>query len=70
VLDELGSGLNYKKLGLKKLIIIILSGKVKKIASNQKDRLRRFDAGIIFTSVLFSITISRSFWSGLSLNIG
>jgi predicted site-specific integrase-resolvase len=48
LIDDLGSGLNYKKRGLKKLINMILSGKVKKIVLTHKDRLLRFGAEIIF----------------------
>ena len=48
VIDDLGSGLNYKKRGLKKLIKLILSGKVKKIVLTHKDRLLRFGSEIIF----------------------
>ena len=48
VIDDLGSGLNYKKRGLKKLIKLILSGKVKKVVLTHKDRLLRFGSEIIF----------------------
>lgn len=48
VIDDLGSGLNYKKRGLKKLLHLLLSGKVKKIVLTHKDRLLRFGSEIIF----------------------
>ena len=48
VIDDLGSGLNYRKRGLKKLIKMILSGHVKKIVLTHKDRLLRFGSEIIF----------------------
>ena len=48
ILDDLGSGLNYKKRGLKKLIRAIISGQVSKIVLTHKDRLLRFGSEIIF----------------------
>ena len=48
ILDDLGSGLNYKKRGLKKLIREIISGRVSKIVLTHKDRLLRFGSEIIF----------------------
>ena len=48
VLDDLGSGLNYKKRGLKKLIREIISGRISKIVLTHKDRLLRFGSEIIF----------------------
>ena len=48
VLDDLGSGLNYKKRGLKKLIREIISGRVSRIVLTHKDRLLRFGSEIIF----------------------
>ena len=42
VIDDLGSGMNYKKKGLKKLLKLILSGQVSKIILTHKDRLLRF----------------------------
>jgi predicted site-specific integrase-resolvase len=38
VIDDLGSGLNYKKRGLKKLIHLILGGRVDKLILTHKDR--------------------------------
>jgi len=48
ILDDLGSGLNYKKRGLKKLIREIITGQVSKIILTHKDRLLRFGSEIIF----------------------
>ena len=48
VIDDLGSGLNYKKRGLKKLIHLILGGRVDKLILTHKDRLLRFGSEIIF----------------------
>jgi putative resolvase len=48
IISDLGSGLNYKKRGLKKLIKMILSGTVKRIVLTHKDRLLRFGSEIIF----------------------
>lgn len=48
LIDDLGSGLNYKKRGLKKLIHLLLSGRVGKIVLTHKDRLLRFGSEIIF----------------------
>jgi predicted site-specific integrase-resolvase len=48
VIDDLGSGLNYKKRGLKKLLKLILSGQVSKIVLTHKDRLLRFGSELLF----------------------
>lgn len=48
LISDLGSGLNYKKRGLRKLIKAILSGEVDKIVLTHKDRLLRFGSEIIF----------------------
>lgn len=47
-IQDLGSGLNYKKKGLKRLIKMILRGEVERLVVNHKDRLLRFGAEIIF----------------------
>jgi putative resolvase len=49
VLQDLGSGLNYQKKGLKKLIKMICSGAVGRLVINHKDRLMRFGAELIFS---------------------
>lgn len=48
VIEDLGSGLNYKKRGLKKLIEMIVRREVKLLAMTHKDRLLRFGSEIIF----------------------
>jgi len=48
VIEDLGSGMNYKKRGLLKLIRLILSGKVSKLILTHKDRLLRFGSELIF----------------------
>jgi putative resolvase len=47
-ITDLGSGLNYEKAGLKKLIHLIFSGQVKNLIINHKDRLLRFGSELIF----------------------
>ena len=49
VIADLGSGMNYKKHGLKKLIDAILSRKIVRLVLTHKDRLLRFGAELIFT---------------------
>jgi len=49
VLQDLGSGLNYHKKGLKKLIKLICSGAVGRLVIAHKDRLMRFGAELIFS---------------------
>ena len=46
-ISEIGSGLNYEKRGLKKLLKLVLSGKVKRIIVSYKDRLMRFASQIL-----------------------
>lgn len=47
VIEDLGSGLNYKKKGLKELIELISSGDIERIVINYKDRLVRFGFELI-----------------------
>ncbi len=47
-IQDLGSGLNYRKQGLKKLVKMILSGEVERLVITHKDRLLRFGAELIF----------------------
>lgn len=47
VIEDLGSGINYKKKGLQKLIQDIILDKVKRIVVNYKDRLVRFGSEIL-----------------------
>ncbi len=49
VFQDLGSGLNYGKKGLRKLIKEICSGRVQRLVITHKDRLLRFGAELIFT---------------------
>ena len=42
VLTDLGSGLNFKKRGLTKLLALVMTGKVERIVITHKDRLMRF----------------------------
>jgi putative resolvase len=48
VMSDLGSGLNYKKKGLKLLIMMICQSKIDKLIITHKDRLLRFGSEIIF----------------------
>ena len=48
VITDLGSGLNCRKAGLKKLIKAILSGEVARLVITHKDRLLRFGHELIF----------------------
>jgi predicted site-specific integrase-resolvase len=48
LIKDLGSGLNYRKAGLKKLLRLLLSGKVSHLVINYKDRLLRFGSELIF----------------------
>jgi putative resolvase len=41
-LTDLGSGLNFKKRGLTKLLALVMAGRVEKIVITHKDRLMRF----------------------------
>lgn len=49
VISDLGSGMNYKKKGLKKLLELILEKKIQRIVLTHKDRLLRFGAELIFS---------------------
>lgn len=48
VISDLGSGMDYQKKGLKKLIRDILSGEVGRLVITHKDRLLRFGAELVF----------------------
>lgn len=48
VIIDLGSGLNYKKKGLKKLLKLILTNQVERIVLTHKDRLLRFGSELVF----------------------
>lgn len=47
VIEDLGSGINYNKKGLKELITLIQSNQVERIVVNYKDRLIRFGFEIL-----------------------
>jgi putative resolvase len=49
VIEDLGSGMNYQKKGLKVLINMILEKKTSRLVLTHKDRLLRFGAELIFS---------------------
>lgn len=49
IIKDLGSGLNYSKKGLKRLINLIADGKVERLVITHKDRLLRFGSELIFS---------------------
>ncbi|CRF46893.1 First ORF in transposon ISC1904 [Helicobacter heilmannii] len=48
VIQDLGSGMNYYKKGLTKLLNLILESQVKRLVLTHKDRLLRFGAELMF----------------------
>ncbi len=50
---DLGSGLNYKKSGLKKLLKLIMTKSIDVLILNHKDRLLRFGSELIFSLCSF-----------------
>ena len=48
VIQDLGSGMNYQKKGLRTLIHLILERKISRFVLTHKDRLLRFGAELIF----------------------
>ena len=48
IIQDLGSGLNFEKRGLKKLIQNICSGKMDRLVLTHKDRLLRFGSELVF----------------------
>lgn len=48
IIQDLGSGMNYHKKGLKKLLDMILSKQFSRLVISHKDRLLRFGAELIF----------------------
>lgn len=48
VVSDLGSGMNYHKKGLKRLLNAILDGQVGRLVLTHKDRLLRFGAELVF----------------------
>ncbi|MGB3512815.1 MAG: IS607 family transposase [Microcoleaceae cyanobacterium] len=49
IIRDLGSGINYRKRGLVRLIKMICSEKVERLVLTNKDRLLRFGSELIFT---------------------
>ena len=49
LISDLGSGMNYKKKGLKKLLSDIIDGKVERLVITHKDRLLRFGTELVFS---------------------
>lgn len=49
VIQDLGSGMNYYKKGLTKLLNLILDNQVKRLVLTHKDRLLRFGAELVFS---------------------
>jgi len=48
VIQDLGSGMNYYKKGLTRLLNLILDGEVQRLVLTHKDRLLRFGAELVF----------------------
>ena len=48
LISDLGSGINYKKRGLSKLLKLLCQGSVKRLILTHKDRLLRFGSPLIF----------------------
>jgi predicted site-specific integrase-resolvase len=48
VIQDLGSGMNYRKKGLKRLLEMILNREVKRVVLTHKDRLLRMGAELVF----------------------
>jgi predicted site-specific integrase-resolvase len=48
LIQDLGSGMNYRKKGLKRLLEMILERRVKRVVVTHKDRLLRFGAELVF----------------------
>ncbi len=49
IISDLGSGLNYSKRGLKRLIKLITDNQVERLVLTHKDRLLRFGSELIFS---------------------
>jgi len=49
VIQDLGSGMNYRKRGLKRLLGLILDRRITRLVLTHKDRLLRFGAELVFT---------------------
>ena len=49
VIEDVGSGLNYQKKGLRQLITRICSGEIERLVITHKDRLLRFGSELVFS---------------------
>lgn len=49
IISDLGSGMNYNKRGLKKLLNLIMENKIHRLVLTHKDRLLRFGAELVFS---------------------
>jgi len=49
IISDLGSGMNYRKHGLKKILSMIINEEISRLVLTHKDRLLRFGAELIFT---------------------
>jgi excisionase family DNA binding protein len=58
VIQDLGSGLNYNKRGLRRLLRLICHGRVERLVVTHKDRLLRFGAELVFSlCCLFGVDV-------------
>lgn len=48
IIQDLGSGMNYQKKGLRKLLDLIIHAKINRLVLVNKDRLLRFGAELVF----------------------
>lgn len=48
IIKDLGSGMNYKKKGLNRLLLMILRKQMKRLVLTHKDRLLRFGSELVF----------------------
>ena len=65
IIEDLGSGLNYSKKGLKRLIKLIVDSKVERLVVTHKDRLLRFGSELIFSlCVRAACASAHTFWNG------
>jgi len=49
IIADLGSGMNYNKRGLKRLLNLIIDGKIRRLVITHKDRLLRFGSELVFS---------------------
>ncbi len=75
-INDLGSGLNFKKKGLNKLIKLIINNEVDKIILTHKDRLVRFGTDLIIniakhynTETIIINNVSKTFEEELSSDV-